>query len=93
MFTSRYLGILESLMSKKYVLSVYNNEIKKDYLEMAPFANFISVSKDSNEIKNELYKYLSDERLKEIKIKKGYEWVKNQTWEKMTDIYLKLWSC
>ena len=91
-FTSRYLGILESLVSKKYVLAVYNNEIKKDYLQMTPFANFISISKNSNEIRDQLYKYLSDEKLKNIKISNGYTWVKNQTWEKMTDTYLKLWS-
>ena len=79
-------------MSKKYVLAVYNNEIKKDYLQMTPFAEFISISKNSNEIRTELDKYLISEKLKEIKIKKGYEWVKDKTWEKMTDTYLKLWS-
>lgn len=91
-FTSRYLGILESLMSKKYVLTVYNNEIKKDYLQMAPFADFISISKNSDEIEDELIKYISDVRLKTLKINKGYAWVKNQTWDKMTDMYLKLWK-
>lgn len=91
-FTSRYLGILESLMSKKYVLAVYNNEIKKDYLQMAPFADFISISQNSNEIKNELNKYLLDEKIKRTKVEKGCEWVKNQTWENMTVLYLKLWK-
>lgn len=91
-FVSRYLGVLESLMSKKYVLAVYNNEIKKDYLQMAPFADFISISKNSSEIEDELIKYISDEKLKALKISKGYTWVKNQTWGKMADMYLKLWS-
>lgn len=91
-FTSRYLGILESMVSKKYVLAVYNKEIKKDYLQMAPFADFISISQNSNEIKNELNKYLLDEKIKRIKVEKGYEWVKNQTWENMVVLYLKLWG-
>ena len=91
-FVSRYLGVLESLMSKKYVLAVYNNEIKKDYLEMSSFANFISISKDSDGIKDELDKYLSNEKLKNFKIKKGYEWVKDKTWENMVNLYLKLWN-
>lgn len=91
-FTSRYLGILESLMSKKYVLAVYSNEIKKDYLQMAPFADFISISKNSDEIKNELIKYILDEKLKALKINKGYAWVKNQTWDKMVNLYIKLWK-
>nr|MBI5456053.1 glycosyltransferase family 4 protein [Candidatus Levybacteria bacterium] len=91
-FTSRYLGMMEALMNKKYVLAVYNNQIKKDYLQMTPFAKFISISKNSNEIRDQLYKYLSDEKLKNIKINKGYAWVKDKTWERMTDTYLKLWS-
>ena len=91
-FTSRYLGILESLMSKKYVLAVYNNEIKRDYLQMTPFADFISISKNYNEIEDELNKYISNEKLKTLKINKGYAWVKNQTWDNMVNLYLKLWK-
>ncbi len=91
-FVSRYLGILESLMSKKYVLAVYNNEIKKDYLQMTPFARFISISKNANEISRELEKYILNKKEKELKVDKGYNWVKTQTWEKMTDTYLKLWE-
>ena len=90
-FVSRYLGILESFMSKKYVLAVYNNEIKKDYLQMTPFAQFISIAKNSNEISNQLEKYILNEKEASLKINKGYNWVKNQTWEKMTSIYLRLW--
>lgn len=91
-FVSRYLGILESLMSKKYVLAIYNNEIKKDYLQMAPFSDFISIAKNSNEISIELEKYLINKKLKILKINKGYAWVKDQTWENMVNIYLQLWK-
>jgi glycosyltransferase involved in cell wall biosynthesis len=91
-FVSRYLGILESLVSKKFVLAIYNNEIKKDYLEMAPFADYISISADSNQLKDELNRYLADEKLKNSKINKGYEWAKDQTWENMVNLYLRLWS-
>ncbi len=91
-FVSRYLGILESLMSKKFVLAVYNNKIKKDYLQMTPFARFISISKNSNEISNQLERYILNEKEKEFKVNKGYNWVKNQTWEEMVSIYLKLWK-
>ncbi len=91
-FTSRYLGILESIMSKKYVLAVYNNEIKKDYLKATPFSEFISISKDHTEILSELEKYLTDTTSKNIKINKGYEWVKDKTWDNMVNLYLKLWN-
>jgi glycosyltransferase involved in cell wall biosynthesis len=92
MFTSRYLGILESIVSKKYVLAVYNNQIKEDYLKMTPFADYISISKDSEEIEKELERYLTNEELKNEKINKAYLWVKTETWEKMVNLYLQLWK-
>lgn len=90
-FVSRHLGIIEALMNKKYVLSVYNNEIMKDYLEMTPFSKYISISSGWQEIRDELNTNILNESEKNIQINKGYEWVKNQTWENMTDLYLKLW--
>jgi glycosyltransferase involved in cell wall biosynthesis len=92
MFVSRYLGILESMVNKKYVLSVYNNKIMEDYLKMTPFCDYISISSNSNEIHSELENILSDEKQKNARISKAYEWVKTETWEKMVDTYLKLWS-
>jgi glycosyltransferase involved in cell wall biosynthesis len=92
MFTSRYLGILESMLSKKYVLAVYNNGIKEDYLKMTPFADYISISKDSTGIVSQLEKYLIDEKLKIEKINKAYDFVKTETWEKMVNLYLQLWK-
>lgn len=89
-FTSRYLGILEAMAFKKAIFSEYNNKIKKDYLEMTPFASFISISKDYKKISKEINNYIQGES--NIDVKKAYEWVKNQTWEEMVIIYLKLWK-
>jgi glycosyltransferase involved in cell wall biosynthesis len=92
MFVSRYLGMLEAMVSKKYVLAVYNNEIKEDYLRMTPFSDYISISCNSDEIYKELEKFLSNEALKNEKIKKAYEWVKDKTWENMVNTYISLWQ-
>jgi len=89
-FTSRYLGILESLSYKKFVFAHYNNLIKKDYLEMAPFADFISISKDKEEISKNLKDFINGKS--KIDVEKVYDWVKTQTWGKMVDTYLKLWN-
>ncbi len=91
-FVSRYLGMLETMVSKKYVLAVYNNKIKEDYLRMTPFAKYISICADSNEVYNELKKWLSAGKQKDTKVSNAYNWVKTETWEKMTDLYLKLWK-
>jgi glycosyltransferase involved in cell wall biosynthesis len=91
-FVSRYLGMLEAMMSKKYVLAVYNNKIKEDYLRMTPFSDYISISSNANEIYQELKRCLLNEEQKNAKIDKAYDWVKDKTWDNMVNVYLKLWS-
>ena len=92
MFVSRYLGILEAMVSKKYVLAVYNNKIKEDYLRMTPFSDFLSISSDANEIYQELKRCLLNDEQKNAKINKAYDWVKDKTWDNMVNVYLKFWS-
>lgn len=82
-FVSGYLTILEALAAGVPVLAHYNNMIKKDYLLMAPFAEFIDVFNNVNEVRLE-YNW--------GKISKGKEWAKSQTWQKLADIYEKLWQ-
>ncbi len=91
-FTSRYLGILEALSYKKFIFVHYNNLIKKDYLEMTPFTKYISISKDYKELSSSIEHFLENKSEKEKMINNGYGWVKNQTWENMINIYLKLWK-
>jgi glycosyltransferase involved in cell wall biosynthesis len=88
-FCSRYLGILEAMIFRKPIFSEYNNEIKKDYLLMSPFSDYISISKDAEEICRSVEDYMN--RRSKINTEKAYNWVKSETWEKMVDIYLKLW--
>lgn len=90
-FVSRYLGILEAIVSKKYVLAVYNNKIMEDYLRMTPFFDFISISSNGDGIYRELEKCFLDEKQKAAKIYKAYEWVKDKTWNNLVKMYLKLW--
>ncbi len=75
-FVSRYLAIVEALAAGLPVFAHYNNQIKFDYLNMAPFAKYITIFKD----------------YKEVKTLNGQEWAKQQTWERMADIYEKLWK-
>lgn len=91
-FVSRYLGILESMASKKYVLSVYNNKIKEDYLKMTPFAKYIAISKNADEIYSDMKAILTDQSKVNIKVENAYDWVKDKTWDNLVKMYLKLWS-
>lgn len=89
-FCSRYLSILESMAFKKPIFAEYNNSIKKDYLQMAPFAKYISISKDANEIAQDLEQALLGN--KKLNVEDAYTWVKTETWDKMVSTYLKLWK-
>jgi glycosyltransferase involved in cell wall biosynthesis len=91
-FVNRYLGILEAFASKKLVFSVYDNPIKKDYIYLTPFKNWMIVEEKPERLAQKIL-YYKDKPLKtRDMIESAYFWVKNQTWEKMVDNYIKLWS-
>ena len=80
-FVSRYLAILEALAAGIPVIAHYNNAIKFDYLNMAPFAKYISIFNDPNKA-----------NLTNHHVKAGQLWARTQTWNKLADIYEKLWQ-
>ncbi len=88
-FTSRYLGILEAMALQKPVFAVYNNEIKRDYLQMTPFAKYISITGEAALVANAVLSY---KEKKNLEVVRAYLWVKNETWEKMINLYLRLWA-
>lgn len=83
-FSSSYLSILEALANKKMVLAVYDNPLKKDYLELSPFAKFIEISDNPREIARKIMRLSGDHN-------DGYQWVKKQTWERLVYIYEKFY--
>lgn len=87
--TSRYLGILEAMAWRRPVFAEYHDAIKKDYLEMTPFASWVSISKDSQQIASELELVIKGK--KTLDMKQSYNWVELQTWEDIVDIYENLW--
>lgn len=91
-FASTYLSILESLVQQKLVVSTFSNPLKEDYLKMAPFAKFIIIEKDPQKLAEKVEYYLKHPKEEKKLIDKGYNWVKDQTWEKLTDTYLRLWG-
>lgn len=91
-FTSGYLSILEAMAAKKLVFAVYDNPVKRDYLKMAPFAKWI-VAENSPKILAEKIKYYLKHPEEEKKlVGEGYNWVQQQTWDKVVSLYLKLWG-
>ncbi len=91
-FASSYLSILESLVYKKPVFSVYDNPLKEDYLKMSPFMKFIVVENDSSKLADKIGYYLDHKNEAQEKGNKGFELVKDKTWNTVADVYLKLWN-
>ncbi|MGI5826479.1 MAG: glycosyltransferase family 4 protein [Patescibacteria group bacterium] len=91
-FTSGYLSILESFINKKPVFSVYDNPLKKDYLEKTPFQDWIVIEEDPVSLFEKVRYYLKTNSASKKKVEFAYNWAKNQTWEKLTRQYLELWK-
>lgn len=91
-FVSRYLSILEAMAAKRLIFASYDNPIKEDYLKMAPFSKNIVIFNSPAELAQGVLFYLDNPRKKEEMVDCAYNWAKNQTWEQMTNIYLRLWN-
>jgi glycosyltransferase involved in cell wall biosynthesis len=92
-FVSGYLAIIEAMAGKKLVFSVYDNELKRDYLYSIPNSKNTMVLASSPEtLASKIAYFLKNpEKEKEI-ITNAYNFAREQTWQQLTAIYLKLWG-
>ncbi len=90
-FASSYLSILEAFIAKRLVFAVYDNPLKADYLRLTPFSKFLIIGNSSQEISIQI-KYLLNkpERIK-LLTSKAYAWAREQTWDRVADLYINLW--
>lgn len=91
-FTSRYLSILEAMAAKRLVFAVYDNLVKKDYLEMAPFAKYIIIVKSTKDLYKQVTHFINHPGDEKEKTEYAYRWVKYQTWNIVASLYQKLWK-
>ena len=91
-FVSGYLSILEAMAHKCIAVAAYDNPLKKDYYKLTPFSKWIIISNSPDEISKKIQYYSKHEKQTKKLIEGGYAWVKQQTWEKLTGLYLKLWG-
>lgn len=88
-FASGFLSILEAFSYKKPVISFYDNELKKDYLEMMPDSEkMMWISKSKEEIILYIQEALEDNE----KVQKAYEYSLENSWQKVKEDYYKLWK-
>lgn len=91
-FVSRYLSILEAFAAKKMVFAVFDNPVKEDYLKMSPFAKFISISPNKDDLASKVHFYYSNKKIEQEMVKRGYKFARKRTWDSVVSIYEKLWE-
>ena len=91
-FASRYLSILEAMAARRLVFALYDNPLKRDYLKMTPFAKFITIVSSKKELADKALYFLKNPRKENEMIEKAFEWVKTQSWNNVSRLYLALWE-
>lgn len=82
---SRYLSILEALSAGVPVIAHYNNQIKYDYLALAPFAKWIKIVADPDQMAAAI---IDQQQLPAA----AMTWAQHQTWQKLAALYEQLWQ-
>lgn len=89
-FVSRYLAILEALAVGVPIIAHYNTDIKHDYLQLAPFADWITIVQTPAEIQAAVESILKNPS-KYRQSAAARDWIRAQTWQQMADNYQKMW--
>ncbi len=88
-FASGYLSILEAFSCKRPVISIYENELKKDYLVMMPNSReMMWIVRDSKGVVSSIAEALANKE----KPKKAFEFAKENSWNEVKSSYYKLWG-
>ncbi len=89
-FVSRYLAILEAFVAGLPVIAQYNVEIKKDYLELTPFKNWLVTAQSTQQIVEGFEAAVKSSNSEPLQL--AQSWAEKQTWQKMCETYLELWK-
>ena len=88
---SSYLAILEALSHGKRVVAVYDHPMKKDYLTMTPFAQWICVTDSVDEA----VEYIATKGKMPFTAREQQgisAYIDSVSWEAVTDLYEQLWK-
>ena len=91
-FASSYLTILEVMIAKRPVFALYQNPLKKDYLQQFPGARYMRISGSADELIKQFDNALKNPKKIDRMIIKAHNFAKTQTWDRIADMYLKLWK-
>src|SRR3989338_2514975 len=72
--------------------NTYQNPLKKDYIRLSPFVDFVISGDNIQVIADEIVRFLESPQKFRDKRERGYDWARLQTWKKLTTQYQKLWT-
>ncbi len=91
-FVSSYLAILEAMVYRQAVFSVYGNPLKRDYLCLIPQAErMLSISSGPSEIAREVAALMADRTKLAERLDAAHRFARAHSWEQMADLYLSLY--
>ena len=92
-FVSGYLSILEAMSLKKPVFSIYRNNLKKDYLYSIPNAqNIMFLANSSKQLAQKINSVVTCPDVANQLVENAYVFANEHTWEKVAQIYQKLYE-
>lgn len=91
-FAGGYLSVLEALAYRCMVVAAENNTLKKDYYRLAPFARWVNLVSQPTELARQLKSFNRSSKKINRRLDEGQQWASKQTWQWLTNKYLKLYS-
>lgn len=91
-FANSYLSMLDSLERGNIVCSFYSNPLKKAYLESFPAKKWLLIAEKPHKMLKNIEILLKNPKKLQENIKKSQQFAQNQTWNKVSGVYLKLWK-
>ncbi len=86
------LAIHEALARRRPVIAHHVNPIKHDYLANEPFSPYIRIAATPDDIANELVNMINNPDETQTRVKKGYEYTRQLTWDRTANEYLNIWK-
>jgi glycosyltransferase involved in cell wall biosynthesis len=88
-FVTGYLSVLEAMVRRKPVFSIYSDPFRKDYLSFIPVASEMHICGTEVEMAQSVADYLRDPQ---VNLERTYEWASHQTWDHVARTYLALYE-
>jgi glycosyltransferase involved in cell wall biosynthesis len=85
------MAIHEALARRRPVIAAYTNPIRADYVRGESFSPFIATGGSGAELAAHAQRLLADPYLRGDVAERGWQHVRELSWEKTADAYLNLW--